>query len=244
MRKIFQTAILLLVIYGSAYSQEFKVRMQTGIGTYSMKGLKNINDYIINGLPFDTKQVSNFPAYWFYSPSILLSKNNFSIGPVYSFQSTGSRISAKDYSGEYRFDMKVKSSSIGIYAQFDLWSQQKSTLSFYSTLSAIFSGLEIIEYFNVSDSTLSNSSVNLKSLNYSFEPGVNYTYSFLKQLSLGVNLGYLVPFGKQAFYMGSNKDNTLYDSKNQEPVKPEWNGIRLGITVCYTLNHKKAKIKE
>lgn len=243
MRKIF-TTILLLLIFVSAYSQEFKLRMQTGIGTYSMIGLKNINEFIINGLPFDTKQISNFPAYWYYSPSLLVHINEFSIGPIYSFQSTGSRISGKDYSGEYRFDMKVKSSSIGIYAQFDLWSQQKSTLSLYSTLSAMFSGLELSEYFNVSDSTLSNSQASLKSLNYSFEPGVNYTFSVLKQLSLGANLGYLVPFGKQAFYMGSDKNNTLYDAKKQEPVQPEWNGIRLGISVCYTLNHKKTKTKK
>jgi len=49
---------------------------------------------------------------------IRFSDENFYFGFVYTFQTTGSRVSSVDYSGEYRFDTKINCNSPGFMLQF------------------------------------------------------------------------------------------------------------------------------
>jgi hypothetical protein len=228
--------LLLLISFIRANSQEFNFGFQTGIGTYSMKGLKNINKTVPQGLPFDTKLVSDFPAYFYYRPSIIIRFNDFGLGLVYSFQSTGSRISAKDYSGEYRFDMKIKSNTPGIYCEVKLSAENKFNFYLYSIIGPSFSNLETKEYFNVADTVLTNANYKFKAQNYYIEPGINFLFP-VKAFSFGLNLGYLIQFGDQAFYTGNDKKNILFDTKNQVSVKPDWNGFRVGLSVFYNLSN-------
>jgi len=222
--------LFFLTAFTSANSQGFDFGLQSGIGSYSMKGLKNINQSLKEGLPFDSKLADNFPAYFYYRPSMIIRYTNFSLGVIYSFQSTGSRVSAKDYSAEYRFDMKVKSDSPAIYFDIRIKDRGKFTLNFYSIIGPAFSNLEIKEYFKVADTVLSNSNLKLKALNYCFEPGINLHLP-VKRISFELSLGYLIGFGDEAFYKGNDKNNMLIDPKNQDTVRPDWNGIRLGISL-------------
>lgn len=228
--------LFLLISFIRANSQEFNFGFQSGIGTYSMKGLKNINSEVPQGLPFDTKLVADFPAYFYFRPTMLIRFNNFCLGLVYSFQSTGSRISAKDYSGEYRFDMKVKSNAPGIYCEITLSAEDNFRFNLYSIIGPSFSNLETKEYFNVADTVLRNANYKFKAQNFYIEPGINFLLP-LKAFSFGINLGYLVQFGDQAFYTGNNKKNILFDTKNQVSVKPDWDGIRIGLSVFYNLSN-------
>ncbi|MGD0755168.1 MAG: hypothetical protein ABR927_08925 [Bacteroidales bacterium] len=236
MKKRVLITLLLLISFIRANSQEFNFGFQTGIGTYSMKGLKNINTSVPQGLPFDTKLVADFPAYFYYRPSMILRFKGFGLGLVYSFQSTGSRISAKDYSGEYRFDMKVRSSAPGIYCEVKLTAENNFNFYLYSIIGPSFSNLETKEYFNVADTMLINANYKFKAQNYYIEPGINILFP-VKAFSFGLNFGYLVQFGDQAFYTGNDKKNILFDAKNQVSVKPDWNGIRGGLSVFYNLSN-------
>jgi hypothetical protein len=236
MKKRVLITLLLLISFIRANSQEFNFGFQTGIGTYSMKGLKNINTSVSQGLPFDTKLVADFPAYFYYRPSMIIRFKSFGVGLVYSFQSTGSRISAKDYSGEYRFDMKVNSSTPGIYCDAKLSAEDNFSFYLYSIIGPSFSNLETKEYFNVADTLLTNANYKFKAQNYYIEPGINILFS-LKAFNFGLNFGYLVQFGDQAFYTGKDKKNILFDTKNQASVKPDWNGIRVGLSVFYNLSN-------
>jgi hypothetical protein len=217
-----------------ANSQALEFGFQTGIGTYFMKGLRDINNSVTRGLPFDTKLIADFPAYFYYRPSMIIRFNNFSFGLIYSFQSTGSRISAKDYSGEYRFDMKVNSNTPGIYCEFKLSTEDKFNFNIYSIIGPSYSNLEIKEYFNIGDTVLTNSKYKFKAQNYYFEPGINFQVP-VKAFSFGLTFGYLIQFGNQAFYTGNDKKNILINTKSQVSVKPDWNGIRVGLSVFYNI---------
>jgi hypothetical protein len=199
-----------------------------------MSYLNIINEKVSLGVPFDTKLVSDFPAYWYLKPVLSLQFKKFSIGLNYSFQSTGSRVSAKDYSGEYRFDMNVNSNSPGIHGEVLIGNLKKIRLNLYSDLGISYSRLRLTEYFMVLDQKLTDKSYSYKAQNYFFEPGFNITYPVLF-FNIGLYSGYLIGFGKQAYYTNNNKKDKLYIPESSESIVPDWNGLRFGISVYYTL---------
>lgn len=239
MMKRILISLSLIFSFVSANSQDFKFGFGSGIGTYAMKGLKNLNDQVPARLPFDSKLVSDFPPYFYYSPSILLGFSKFSIGLIYSFQSTGSRISAKDYSGEFLFDMRIRSGNPGVYGEYKLSSEGKFDIFLFSLAGPSFTKLEVKDLFTVSSTTLTNESYEFKARNYFIEPGVNFQVP-VKTVIFRIDLGYLIQFGKQPL-TGKNKTDMLFDPKEQVPVKCDWNGIRAGLSVLLNLNRKTKK---
>jgi hypothetical protein len=238
MKSFFLLIILIFLSNNILLPQEVKIGFETGIGKFSMFDLKDMNTAIPELLPFDAKTVSDFPPFLYYEPKIIVKLGIFGAGLTYSFQSTGSRVSSKDYSGEYRFDMKVKSNSPGIYFEFDLLSPGKSDLSFYTTLKRNYSRLRINEYFNVLDSVLTDDISKFSAKNYSIEPGILFNRSF-GFLIIGINAGYSVSFGKkdkQYFSMIKDENIILSNPVTQVPIKPDWSGFRFGLSLFIDLN--------
>jgi hypothetical protein len=226
--------LILFSLVQVANSQHVRFGYQIGLGTYSMNTLKNLNDQISESLPFDSKVVDNFPGYLYFRPSVCLEFARYSIGLIYTFQSTGSRISAKDFSGEYGFDTKVHSSAPGIYGDITILSVDRSRLCFYSMTGLLFSKLKTHESLILNSSQVENQNLEFKALNYFLEPGMSYYYS-IGSFSLGLNAGYFITIGSQAFSSGNTNKTRLHDYKNQQDVKPDWNGIRAGLSISYTL---------
>jgi hypothetical protein len=230
--------LIILSFFHVANSQHVKFGYQVGLGTYSMNTLKNINDQISESLPFDSKIVDNFPGYLYFRPSVSLELAGYSIGLIYTYQSTGSRISAKDFSGEYRFETRVHSSAPGIYGDIKILTQKKNRLCIYSMAGLLFSKLKTHEFLTLQRSQVENQNIDFKAQNYFLEPGLNYNYS-IGSFSLGLNAGYFITIGKKAFHSGTSNKNTLHDYKNQQDVKPDWNGIRAGFSILYYLGSKQ-----
>jgi hypothetical protein len=237
MKRIIHIAFLVLMIFPKGNSQEISAGLQSGIGTYSMRDLKNINEIITMELPFDTKTVANFPPFLYYSAVIKKQISNVNLGIVYSFQSTGSRISGKDYSGEYRFDMLINSSAPGIYNEFILASQGKSQISFSSIFGVIFSRLKINEFLTVLDENVTDNTYRYKAVNYYLEPGFSFAYP-VKFMKIGINTGYLIQFRNNSFYSVENKNDILLNPQSGDLVRPGWTGIRAGLTVIFTFSGK------
>ena len=233
MEKIFQILILLILVSTEVNSQQFSLGVQLGTGTYSMSDLKTINDITTNNLPFNTKTVANFPPFINYSASFLFTAGKVCTGLTYTFLSTGSRVSGKDYSGEYRFDMLINSSAPGICAAIDLLQKGKIRYSFYTTTGVMFSILEIKEYLQVMETTLKDETLKFRSFNLFTEPGFKITYPF-KFLDIGINAGYAFQYYNRLFRYKENKELYLANPSSGNPVKPGWNGFRAGLSVVYT----------
>jgi hypothetical protein len=198
-----------------------------------MSDLQLINDEVINDLNFSTQLVSDFPPFFYFRPAFMVNFKDQAIGFVYTFCSTGSRISGKDYSGEYNFDMVVNSNSPGFCYRKSLCLNNKINLSFNTIVGGTFSNLTIKEKVVLFDSTLANLNLKFRSASLFLEPGLVLSYS-IKDFNIGLNIGYYIQFGAQGFYMG-NVENKLYINSSNEPLKPNWNGYRIGVSLIYRI---------
>jgi hypothetical protein len=239
--KLIQIVIIAFILTFEARSQKLMFEFQSGLGTYSMAGLKNLNEGVTQKIPFETKQLTNFKANLYYRPSVLIKFEDLNLGLIYTYQSASSGVTGNDNTGEYRNDMVANAHCPGLFGEVTILYVDNFSFSGDASAGLVFSDLQINEYFNQYDSLITNATSTYKALNYYLEPGLSIKYSF-KHFYFGFSAGYFITIGKQAFYTENDKYNKLYDSYNDTNVKPEWNGFRVGLSVSYFI-YRKSLIK-
>jgi hypothetical protein len=229
--------ILLLAVTGHrVFSQHLVLGVSSGLGSYSMADLKLLNENVMPS--FDCKLVSDFPPYLYYQTSVVLNEEKYSFGLFYSFQSTGSRISAKDYSGEYYFDQNVQSNNFGLYAALNLVRKTNSQLSAYAKPGIAYSNLDLSEYFSILDTVLADEKASCRATSFSLEPGIDFTYMIMPSISIGINAGYSLQMGAQIFHLPGQKESILVIQDTGKKIRPNWSGFRFGISVMYNIKLK------
>ncbi|RPH33915.1 MAG: hypothetical protein EHM93_02795 [Bacteroidales bacterium] len=234
--KTFFSIIVLFFFSLSNYSQDFKIGFQSGWGSYKMSELKDLNQYILKNNPLSPKMISNYPSYYYYRPSIIFAYKKVNFGLIFSHQSTGSRISIKDYSGEYLFDSKIKSNAFGILGEVNVDPEKKLKFILYSELGFIKTQLTLTEFLKVFDNTITDDKYYFDSKNYYIEPGFKISYP-LSFISLELNIGFFQQFGKKKFE--GDKDVSL--TVNGNKIKPDWSGLRFGLSFYFVIPFEKLK---
>jgi hypothetical protein len=237
MPRLFLLVIIALFITFESSSQKLMFDFQAGLGTYSMTGLKNLNEGLSQNIKFEIKQLTNFKANLYYRPSVLIKFEYMNLGLIYTYQSVSSGVSGNDNTGEYRFDMLANAHCPGLFGEVNIFYVGNFSFSGNASAGLIFSDLKTSEYYILFDTVKTNEITTYKALNYFLEPGLSIKYSF-KRFYFGFNAGYFITIGKEAFYSENNKQNKLYDSYNNNNVKPQWNGFRLGLSVSYFIYRK------
>jgi hypothetical protein len=217
------------------WSQGLKIGIQSGLEYSSMIELHDLNLLFKSAVPFDTKLVADFPPYWYYQPMIKIAFKKIGVGLEYSYYSTGSRISGKDYSGEYRLDMRINKKSPGIFIEYYLFSKQNVGFWLYSGGGMLFTSLCIEENLVVNNINNINDSYNFKSKNYYLQPEFIIAVYPWNSFEFEFNVAYLVQVGKGTFYNEKDKNQVLANMVTGNPIKPGWNGLKIGMTVNYTL---------
>lgn len=214
---------LLAIFCSVSYGQNMKLDFQTGIGTYDMSDLKDFNASVFKGLPFQAKKIADYPAYLYYKPALLLSFNKCEIGVQGTFLSTGSRISSKDYSGEYLFDTKLSGLGPGMVFNCALFSV-KDKFRVWMSLDGgvLFSKYSMKENFTFGEEEINNTKYHFKSVNYYTEPGLKLEYKCRPAISFAMNAGY-------SFQL----DKSTFESETDQKLNfgPDWSGLRLGLSV-------------
>jgi hypothetical protein len=216
-------------------SQELFLDFESGPGKYRMDDLKEINERVQGSLPFEVKYISNFPVFIYYKPSLILSINKFvNFGITWSFHSTGSRISRKDYSGEYRFDTRIKTSSPGLLLMF-YYPVGRSRICLNNEIGINYTVLNIEEYIKVYEESESDKSMFYGRNHYIF-PSLRFLYpvSFFR---IGVSAGYLVDFRKGYLQYSDNKEIIL-ETNLGGTAYANWSGFRAGISISIDLLKK------
>lgn len=235
MKRGLNLILLTLLISAGAYSQQNSLGLQCGIGTYSMEGLKKLNSTVVKSLPFDAEIVADFPPFYYFRPFVMTKINALSLGISFTYQSTGSRVSSKDYSAEYCVDMITNSFGPAVFGEIVMNPHSKLKLAAYGSTGIMFSELKLNESLIVLDNSLIDDNNRFKAYYWSAEPGLNMTYPF-EFMVFGVNAGYMVTLTSKYYSLEGNEDMFLLDPESGDPVKPEWDGFRFGISVGFSFN--------
>ena len=237
MKRYILIITIIFVAQFKLHAQGFTFRINTGYGFYNMSSLKEFTQFNFDQLPFTSKIISNYPPYLFYQPMVLYTKGRFNLGIVYTFMSTGSRISSKDYSGEYLFDTRIKGNSGGVLFGCEIAKYKSIQLGAHSGLGLTFSNLRVDESLSLDSSKASNY---YKFSNYSvyLEPGVDLKYP-VGPFELGLDIGYYWEVKRTDLELVSNPRNK-FELKKAPSKSDMWNGFRIGITASFSLV-KKAK---
>lgn len=227
-KKILLIVFILFIVNANLFAQKVELGFQTGYGFYNMSSIRNITNETFAQLPFEAKIISNCPPFLYYQPRIAIPKAKMKYGLIYTYQSTGSRVSSKDYSGEYKFDARIYSHSPGAFINIY---RHKGTIIFglFSEVGVNFNTLKLNEYVKI-DTIANNQEYTFTSTSYYVKPGVNFIYPWNKY-SMELNVGLYKEFLK----------GDLSNGESYIPVKTNildsdmWDGLRIGLIFSYNL---------
>lgn len=232
--------ILLILLCTSAFSQEFSIGLRAGLGSYSMNGLTQFQNYRAAQVPFEMKMTDSYPITPFYRGEVALNKMKYidKIALFYGFFSTGARSTISDYSGRVDMDAVINGNQLGLNIQKDLYSQGTLSAGVYAEGGYLFSKLKTKDNLNiVFPEEISEVQENsLVASGFTAEPGIQVCYH-LNPLILQLSLGYLIDFSKDLHLKG-NKDMVL--GIYNDPVSPQWSGLRFSLQASFIFKKKGA----
>jgi hypothetical protein len=224
--------IIILFLLLSSYSlmaQGNFLGFRVGLGTYSMKDLKHLQDLRLESAVLPLETTENYPASVNYGVEIgeylptFITK--WAIG--YGFASTGARSTISDYSGRYDLDAVISNHHLGLSLEHDFIKDKNWGFGTYIEAGTIYTRLKTRDYFNLFPPyhMYYNTEYVFLAFGGYVEGGliVQYQYRFLMAR---FNLGYF--YDKQAgFHLKDNKDAQLYLEGNK--LRPQWDGLRVGL---------------
>jgi len=237
MKKILFVFLLFVVIHSASSQpniQSFNLGFEMGWATYSMSELKEINTIVLNNLPFPAKIVSDFPPYYYYKPRFVFEFDQSEFGVFFTRQSAGSRISSRDYSGEYLFEILTYAKSFGIHYLVKLNPGDLLEIGLYSDLGHYTSELEMMETLELFGEESLNEEYIFRTNSFFLEPGFSVSFQY-QPVKLQLMAGYSYEFGKKGLSANTIEMINIYSGKN---AKISWDGFRAGASLSYCISQK------
>lgn len=230
--KTFFLLLLMILLSVKGYSQKLNIEACVGSATYKMNDLKNVNETVSLSLPFNTEITEDFPGFVYNKFIISYSfKRFFTLGVFWSYNSTGSRIHYKDYSGEYRFDNIISSHMPGIDIKYTII-DNVIDLSMYNDAGFAFTNLFVQEELKVFEFVESDE-MNFIAHSFQTEPGIKAEYSW-KFLNFGIFFGYLFDFNK-TLHIKDHPEIYYYNFYMNSNINEDWSGFRYGISLSLNM---------
>lgn len=207
-----------------AGAQSIRIEMGSGMGSFKMDDLKELNATYLKLLPVKAKITDDFPVQPFYNVAVIYqTASKVYYGLTGSFASTGSRVSYKDYSGELIFDNILTYYSPGIRAGWQ-FAGNKVSFAAENNLSYSFSKLKMKEKVLTTEEERT-----FLSDGFQTEPGLRVSYR-ISIFELSVKAGYLIDFSGDNKLDGES-DQVLYLGDSKTKIKNDWSGFRLGASL-------------
>lgn len=233
-RFIFLSVILLFIGLHRSGAQQISIGFGIGISHAQMSGLKSVNNGILKSLPFNAKQVENFPSAKEFNIEVNASiTKEYSLGLCYNYFSTGSRIGSKDYSGEYRFDVISSNNSIGLMNKFSVFEAKRFLVQLTAALGWNISTYKLEEMISIYGLEDISDTYNFRSNGMFFNPGVNLLYTF-KHAGIGIYGNYYLNT-KNEIHLKGEKDMTLINQDTGAAIKSDWNGFKYGVIFLFKI---------
>lgn len=204
----------------------------SGFATYKMGPLKQLNEFNEKNLPFAVRKINNFDP-GFYMGGIIQTRlfANIEICLRYQYNTTGSRLGQKDYSGSYTFDQIVNGHLLGIGPEIIIDEKKHHRVSFSIMSGALFTKVKIDESLEVSGEE-DRDTENLSAFSVPVFPSLNLSIDLLDWLSGSLSAGYFLDTGGKV-HLKNERDAVLM--VNDESVKTEWSGWRIALGLKFKI---------
>jgi hypothetical protein len=213
------------VVYSQDEKSLLKLSLTGGFGGYSFEKLSDINDAVINQLPFEAAVIDNFPdRFYFGGVALIRVANWYWAGPSYQFHSTGSRVGAKDYSGSYHFDQILSAHQLGLENEIRISKSTKPAVFLDIGGGVNFSTWKTEEVLEISGETDEDRSEYVAVKPYVL-PSFKVSYPVYKNFTVAAQAGYLFDLGGK-YHLSGNKDY-------QSTLKIPWSGYRFSLGLEY-----------
>lgn len=224
MNKLFFLIIILVLVFTTT-AQESRPKLKLaafgGFATYSFEKPEDINDEVMNQLPFDVAVIDNFPSRFYFGGNVLIRLADwYAVGPAYEFHSTGSRVGARDYSGSYQFDQILSTHQLGIENEIRISGESKTSVFLILNGGVNFSSWKTEEILTIGEEKQEDKS-EYSAIKPFVYPSVKVSYPVYKQFLVFAKAGYLFDLGGK-YHLSENKDY-------QSALKIPWNGLRFSL---------------
>ena len=204
----------------------------TGYASYKMDMLKEVNQYMEESLPFEVKTVNNFDPGFYFGATIQTGiLHRVSLGLVFQYHTTGSRIGQKDYSGSYTFNQIANGYLAGIKPEISILDSKSFNLSASVTSGLLFTGLKMSEslvLFEIEN----NNSESLSALSVAIYPAINFSVPVTSKFIWFLSSGRMFDTGGKV-HLSDNKDAILKINENE--VKTGWSGWRISTGLKFSI---------
>jgi hypothetical protein len=215
------------VVYSQDEKSLLKLGLTGGFGGYSFEKLSDINDEVINQLPFDEAVIDNFPdRFYFGGLALIRVANWYWAGPSYQYHSTGSRVGAKDYSGSYYFDQILSTHQLGLENEIRISKGLKPAIFLDISGGVNFSTWKMEEVLEISGERDEEQSEYVAIKPFVL-PALKISYPVYKDFTVSAQAGYLFDLGGK-YHLSGNKDY-------QSTLKIPWSGYRFSLGLEYNV---------
>lgn len=237
MRKIIRISIFLLMLMLNAtilISSDISLDFNVNIAGMDMQTLKNLNETVIDGLPFKTSVSSNFPMVPNFHVSIISTNKKSDYGIGIGYITSGSRAGYRDYSGSFNYDQIVEAYFVYGTGRYHIFQTDNWQPSICLESGWHFSSLDLIKNIQIGDASNINKFEHSASGVY-IKPGIRLGYKLYDYLTIGFEVSYLLDF-KSTFHLPNSSETLLTNGKTFEIVRSNWSGFRIGFyTIFRTL---------
>ena len=229
-KKLLFTVVLLFLLQSYSNSQDFEIGIWTGVGSYQMGDLKDIqnqllDDVAINGL----KATESFPIYFNMGFNYIFS--NYEL--FFRYESTGARLAYSDYSGAFFYDQTARNYIIGGSARLYYKSKvQKQFAPFLLLKSGIsITNVEFSQSITIDSETISDD-ISFAENSLFLEPGIGVRWKY-KSILIDPILSIFVPVFREGLHLEGDEDAKLQNADGD--VHANWLGFRAGINFSVSI---------
>nr|NQU93783.1 hypothetical protein [Bacteroidota bacterium] len=235
MKKSF-VLLIIFMIASPMLAQPFRLGVGMGWASYNMHKLKELNEALLKSFPVEAKITDSFPPWLMYSLQSSYSKNpRVKMGLQYSFNSSGSRISSTDYSGEIHLDQIINGHSLGAGFWYGLFQEKKLSVNLGIEAGATYSLHKIREITIIQDAGKYVETTKFHSIGFFAMPEMEFIYH-KTPFHIGLIIGPSINFDGDLIY--GRKQGKLVNPNTRENVQADWTGVRIVLSLWYTLKKK------